>query len=210
MPGLLCKGTRITTAADLTAHFRGYLRVMNTRLWSNLAGYLAPRITLNGKKLSQTTFTTLVTHGASFSAELIVADVAKRTLAARMEIELTTTAMNEWNGMSGTPTTRVVHEHVFYHFNENWLIDEVFSMYSYGEDVGNQNQAAPPPTQIRRPSNPHIAAMARSSSDSPATDEETRQAKYAAKCAINRVREARAREALLQQVPYSPPESINT
>jgi len=232
---------RITTSADLTAHFRAFLRLLNTRLLTNITAFVAPRLEWNGKRMSSQTFASMVVPGAVFSPAMIVADVSKRTLAVRMEIELPTkespapSVRDEGTSTSSTPPvrSRFITEHVFYHFNDNWLIDEVWSVFSHG-DYG-ETPSSPlakmasrststlasgaAPTERGAPASPPNGHVSESTDDElfmfgpscrpslpksnapgarPSCDGMQRQ-KEAAKIAIQRVREARARGAQQQK-----------
>lgn len=150
--------SNMTTSAEFTAHFRGYLRVINMRIWSNLSAYVASRISLNGRKMSQDAFSSLIAPGAVFSADMVVADVSKRTLTARMDIEFpvtlatSDTAMEnsdpvheqdcKIDSLGGKREIRRIKEHVFYHFNEAWRIDQVWSVFTYGESWTREPAAA--------------------------------------------------------------------
>lgn len=79
----------------------------------------------------------LAPPGASVSAEFVVVDMGKRMLAARVDIEAptalgsspgsTSPTMDEDRRGSGS-STDTVREHVFYHFDNSWRIDEVWSV----------------------------------------------------------------------------------
>ncbi|CAK9785407.1 hypothetical protein CC85DRAFT_51610 [Cutaneotrichosporon oleaginosum] len=136
----------VSSAAALTAHFRAYVRQLNQRLPSTLRLYLAPRVTYNGRRMSAESFAALASPpGATVASEMVVADVSKRLLAARMEVELNhpTPSTPVVNSADASPlespqsdevrrgsSTSVEHirEHVFYHFDEQWRIDEVWSV----------------------------------------------------------------------------------
>ncbi|GMK59643.1 hypothetical protein CspeluHIS016_0802490 [Cutaneotrichosporon spelunceum] len=132
----------LASPAALTAHFRAYIRQLNQHLPSTLRLYLAPRIVHNGRRISAEAFAAQVCPpGATVSSEMIVADIAKRLLAARVLVEVPHTnpgpvsdaavpdssnaqALRRGSGSS----FQHVCEHVFYHFDESWCIDEVWSV----------------------------------------------------------------------------------
>lgn len=142
----------VANPAALTTHFRAYIRQLNQRLPSSLRLYLAPRVSYNGRRMSADAFAGLACPpGATVSSEFVVADVTKRLLAARIEVEVTsshhtsTTPSTPTNGTTSVPESPLedkerelrrgsgssvehISEHVFYHFDENWRIDEVWSV----------------------------------------------------------------------------------
>lgn len=134
----------VANPAALTAHFRSYIRQLNQRLPTSLRMYLAPRVNYNGRRMSAESFAALVCPpGATLSSEFVVADVSKRLLAARIEVEVpqqsvTVPSSPTMNGVTpDSPSPDELRrgsapdhmrEHVFYHFDENWRIDEVWSV----------------------------------------------------------------------------------
>jgi hypothetical protein len=114
--------------------------------------------------MSAQEYSQLIKPGATFCADEIVADVAQRTIAARLHIEFPSSypggirkvRSRESNGdpreasptgnhtherhsptrTTATPRITRLNEHVFYHFDENWRIDRVWSML---EDVSDQS-----------------------------------------------------------------------
>lgn len=176
----------IRTSADLATHYRQYLRVLNNRTFDLMSRFVARRCIHNGHRLSNAEYSNLIKPGATFCADEIVADVAQRTLAARLHIEFPTpatpvltsaipsspdrrrrersreaspnlnahahthahihahthTPVNAHNQNGGTersptrtPKITRINEHVFYHFDDNWCIDRVWSML---EDVSDR------------------------------------------------------------------------
>lgn len=77
----------IKTQADLTNHYRAYLRALNTRTFDLVGRYVAKRARHNGYTLSHTEYCALVPQGATYTPEDIVADIQGRTIAARLSIE---------------------------------------------------------------------------------------------------------------------------
>jgi predicted ester cyclase len=137
----------VSSPAALTAHFRAYVRQLNQRLPSTLRLYLAPRISYNGRRISADAFAAQACPpGATVSSEMVVADISKRLLAARIEVEVhhqTPSPSVNGTGTGGSPlespqgeeprrgsssSVEHVREHVFYHFDEQWRIDEVWSV----------------------------------------------------------------------------------
>lgn len=137
----------VSSPAALTAHFRAYVRQLNQRLPSTLRLYLAPRISYNGRRISADTFAAQACPpGATVSSEMVVADISKRLLAARIEVEVhhqTPSPSVNGTGTGGSPlespqgeeprrgsssSVEHVREHVFYHFDDQWRIDEVWSV----------------------------------------------------------------------------------
>ncbi|KAL1405828.1 hypothetical protein Q8F55_007506 [Vanrija albida] len=116
--------TDIITSADLTAHFRDYLRVLNTGGWASLRYYVAPRLAHNSRPFTLANFAKMLKAGSTFRPDMIVADTGKRTLAARMEIEVP----------NDDGSINVFKEHVFYHFDANWKIDEIWSVFNMPDD----------------------------------------------------------------------------
>ncbi|KLT44942.1 hypothetical protein CC85DRAFT_326207 [Cutaneotrichosporon oleaginosum] len=154
----------IRSSADLTSLYRQYLRVLNNRTFDLMARFVARRCVHNGHRMSAQEYSTLIKPGATFCADEIVADVSQRTIAARLHIEFPASypggvrkvrSRTESNGdaREASPTGSATHErhsptrttstpritrlseHVFYHFDENWRIDRVWSMV---EDVSDQ------------------------------------------------------------------------
>ncbi|BEI79664.1 hypothetical protein CcaverHIS002_0101930 [Cutaneotrichosporon cavernicola] len=134
--------TDLSSPPTLTAHFRAYIRQLNQPLPSTMRLYLAPRIIYNGRRMSAEAFTAQACPpGATVSSEMVVADISKRLLAARIEVEVPQTSPIPTNGGStpeGSQSQEVrrgssgsfehVREHVFYHFDDSWRIDEVWSV----------------------------------------------------------------------------------
>lgn len=112
------------SSADLTAHFREYIRVLNTGGWASLRYYVAPRLLHNQRPFTLAGFAKLLRPGSTFTTDMIVADIGKRTLAARMEIEVP----------NPDGSINVFKEHVFYHFDTNWKIDEIWSVFNMPDD----------------------------------------------------------------------------
>jgi predicted ester cyclase len=143
--------SRISTTLELTAHFRAYIRLLNTRLMTHLGSYVAPRVEMNGRQLSLTAFSTLIPPGSVFTPAMIIADVAKRSVAVRLGIEVPETSVAAAAGLPNAPTSAHIHEHVFYHFNEQWLIDQVWSAFSYGESRVLPSKAMSLPSPLPLP-----------------------------------------------------------
>lgn len=112
----------IRTSADLACHYRQYLRCLNKGAFDILNVYIARSVRHNDKHLSINGYAGLIPPGATFCLLDIVTDIHARTLAARLQIEVPRTR----NGCS-TPGVQTLMELVFYHFDENWLINEVWS-----------------------------------------------------------------------------------
>lgn len=166
----------VRTSADLATHYRQYLRVLNNRTFDLMSRFVARRCVHNGHRLTNAEYSQLIKPGATFCADEIVADVAQRTIAARLHIEFPTATAGTVTGVSGfsslgggvkktssrdsdkekdqgregslspndrhSPTRRAstpkitrLNEHVFYHFDEDWRIDRVWSML---EDVSDR------------------------------------------------------------------------
>jgi predicted ester cyclase len=132
---------RITTSLELTTHFRAYIRMLNTRSFVNLTSFVSPRIQLDGKRITLAVFERLVMPGVTFTPGLVVADVAKRVLAVRLEMTLTPQTAAELSKASTSapsvlngPAQLSYDQHVFYHFNEQWLIDQIFTAWCYGRN----------------------------------------------------------------------------
>lgn len=183
----------IRSSADLATHYRQYLRVLNNRTFDLMSRFVARRCIHNGHRLTNAEYSNLIKPGATFCADEIVADVAQRTLAARLHIEFPTPptpapGSPERKARGGrsreaspnlnahahvhhshshtpvhahanthshspaqnhsahtqtersptrTPPPKItrINEHVFYHFDENWCIDRVWSML---EDVSDR------------------------------------------------------------------------
>lgn len=77
----------IKTQADLTNHYRGYLRALNTRTFDLVGRYIAKRARHNGQLISHTEYCSLIPQGATYTPEDIVADIQGRTIAARLSVE---------------------------------------------------------------------------------------------------------------------------
>jgi predicted ester cyclase len=77
----------IRSSADLTSLYRQYLRVLNNRTFDLMSRFVARRCVHNGHRMSAQEYSQLIKPGATFCADEIVADVAQRTIAARLHIE---------------------------------------------------------------------------------------------------------------------------
>ncbi|EJT50737.1 hypothetical protein A1Q1_08112 [Trichosporon asahii var. asahii CBS 2479] len=142
----------IKTQADLTNHYRAYLRALNTRTFDLVGRYVAKLLRVGPAS-------------ATYTPEDIVADIQGRTIAARLSVEypvnapISSTLANSYGhqqtgslsstageslcdncsasnpptppstGTGGrSPRVCQVDEMVFYRFDEDWRIVEVNSM----------------------------------------------------------------------------------
>lgn len=96
----------IKTQADLTNHYRGYLRALNTRTFDLVGRYVAKRARHNGFALSHTDYCALIPQGATYTPEDIVADIQGRTIAARLSVEYPVNA-----AISSTLANSYAHHH---------------------------------------------------------------------------------------------------
>ncbi|WWD16655.1 hypothetical protein CI109_101085 [Kwoniella shandongensis] len=109
------------TNTDLENHYRAYIGTINALPQSTLNPYLAPTIIHNDRNLTPEEYHKLVVNGAVFTVDSVIADVQKKKVAARLSIE--------WSNDKGGKTE--VKEHVFYQLNEDWQIEQVWSMVEY-------------------------------------------------------------------------------
>lgn len=77
----------IKTQADLTNHYRGYLRALNTRTFDLVGRYVAKRPRVNGSPVTLAEYCSMISQGATYTPEDIVADIQARTIAARLTVE---------------------------------------------------------------------------------------------------------------------------
>jgi len=129
----------ITTVDEFKAYFRRYIYSLHTSL-EDAARYFAPTMTVNGEAMAASDFTAQIRPGSTFNVPMIVADVRDRTLAVRMIIDLPIPSTLGL-GLERPKGTRL-EEHVFYHFNEHWLMDEVWSIYGHAPPRLRQSPTA--------------------------------------------------------------------
>ncbi|KAK6908773.1 hypothetical protein I204_01943 [Kwoniella mangroviensis CBS 8886] len=110
----------ITSDSDLEKHYRSYIDAINT-ITSLPSSVLNPylgenNINHNDRGLSSEQYHQLIIPKSVFKIEDVVASVEDKRVASRLEIVL------------GDGTGRVVKEHVFYLYDEDWRIVRVWSM----------------------------------------------------------------------------------
>jgi predicted ester cyclase len=107
----------INTSSDLESHYREYISAINRHSAGSLNPYLADTIVHNDKSLSPEQYHELIIVKSVFAIDGLIADSAKRDVSARLHIQL--------------PDGRKVKEFVFYHFNQDWRIERVWSMLEF-------------------------------------------------------------------------------
>lgn len=115
------------TPADLEAHYRSYIDVLNSKDWGTLPSFLAPDVVHNDKQLGPAGYRLLIPDETVFRIDSVLADVEKKEIAARLHI---------------TVAGKALVEHVFYRWTDGesgWVIQRVWSMV---EEVNGKEPGA--------------------------------------------------------------------
>ena len=101
------------TQLDLEKRYRAYIETLNDERWSDLASYVSNTVVHNERNLDVQKYRELTPPKTNFTIACVVADVDKKTTAARLEIMV---------------DDKPVKELVFYQWNDEWKIQQVWSM----------------------------------------------------------------------------------
>lgn len=109
----------IVTNAELAQHFRTYLHMLNRRTYDGLNRFLARKIKYNDVTVTVPELVAQIPPGTCVLCEMLVADVAQRTVAARLILEMP---------IVGCGAVKRVSAMAFYEFDKQWRIAKVWSL----------------------------------------------------------------------------------
>ena len=118
------------TERDLQTIYRGYLNCLNERQWSRLGEYVAEELSYNGERRTLADYQAMLekdTHAIpdlQFTPELLLADDS--IVACRLAFRCT--PRHEFLGFEPTGGQISFSENVFYRFDDEWRIVDVWSV----------------------------------------------------------------------------------
>jgi hypothetical protein len=153
----------ITTTEEFKAYYLSYVQALHIDL-NAVARFLSPELILNGEVMAPLELVNIIRPGSTFGITMLVAELSERTIAVRMVIDVPVPSTTGLGLEEPYEPTLVgedsIQEHVFYRFNDQWLIEEIWSIYRSPDfppivrQVKNNHPNAPLPVQS--PLNSHL------------------------------------------------------